>query len=140
MWRKKKYLDFRLFKALITVCLLSLEFCDLDRFFQKNEKLSNSTKVYFSVFIFFEALIRLYPRVACYRIKKICVQSTLLESCLTFYLAKYTVFRHVTSVRQRENSESPWGIEPQTFKFRALMLYYWATETLQWARSIMKFI
>ena len=33
-------------------------------------------------------------------------------------------FRLVTSVRQRKNSESPWGIEPQTFRFHALMLYF----------------
>ena len=77
---KKKYLDFRLFKALIIVCVFSLEFCDLDRFFQKNEKLSNSKKVYFSVFMFFEALIRLYPPVACYRIKKnLCTVNTFRE-------------------------------------------------------------
>ena len=25
--------------------------------------------------------------------------------------------------------ESPWGIEPETFGFRAPMLYHWATET-----------
>ena len=43
------------------------------------------------------------------------------------------VFRLVTSVGQRETSESLWGIENQTF--RAL---YWATETLRWARSITK--
>ena len=41
---------------------------------------------------------------------------------------------HVTSVGQRKDSESPWGIEPQTFGFRAPMLYHWATETLQWAK------
>ena len=46
----------------------------------------------------------------------------------------------VTSVKQRKNSESPWGIKPQTFGFRNLMLYYWATETLWWARPIVKFI
>ena len=33
-------------------------------------------------------------------------------------------FRLVTSVRQRKNSESPWGIEPQTFRFHALMLHF----------------
>ena len=32
-------------------------------------------------------------------------------------------FRHVTSVGQRKNSESPRGIEPQTFGFRSPMLY-----------------
>ena len=30
----------------------------------------------------------------------------------------------VTSVGQRKNSESPRGIEPQTFGFRAPMLYH----------------
>ena len=54
-------------------------------------------------------------------------------------IEKY-VFRLVTSVGQRKNSESPWGIEPKTCKFRAPMLYHWATETLRWARSITKFI
>ena len=42
---------------------------------------------------------------------------------------KKDVFRLVTSVGQRKNSESPWGIEPQTFGFRAPMFYHWATET-----------
>ena len=42
--------------------------------------------------------------------------------------------------RSKKDSESPWGIEPQTFVFRAPMLYYWAKETLRWARSITKFI
>ena len=37
---------------------------------------------------------------------------------------------------KEKNSESPWGIEPQTFGFRASMLYHWATETVGWARSI----
>ena len=46
-------------------------------------------------------------------------------------------FRLVTSAGQRNNSESPWGIEPQTFRFRAPMLYHWAIET---PRSITKFI
>ena len=54
---KKKYLDFRLFKALITVCLLSLEFCDLDRFFQKNEKLSNSLFLGFYIFWGFDTFV-----------------------------------------------------------------------------------
>ena len=49
-------------------------------------------------------------------------------------------FRLVMSVGQRKNSESPWGIEPQTVGFRAPMLYHWATETLRWTRSITKFI
>ena len=39
------------------------------------------------------------------------------------------VFRHFTSMGERKNSESPWGIEPQTFGFRARMPYHWATET-----------
>ena len=34
------------------------------------------------------------------------------------------VFRLVTSVGQRKNSESPRGIESQTFGFRAPMLYH----------------
>ena len=29
------------------------------------------------------------------------------------------VFRHFTSLGERKNSESPWGIEPQTFGFCA---------------------
>ena len=49
------------------------------------------------------------------------------------------VFRLVSSVG-RKNSESPWGIKPQTPGFRASTLYHWATETLRWASSIMKFI
>ena len=46
-------------------------------------------------------------------------------------------FHLVTSVGQRKNSESPWGIEPQTFGFRAPMLYHWATETPRWAKVVM---
>ena len=49
-------------------------------------------------------------------------------------------FRLVTSVGQRKNSEYLRGIEPQTFRFRAPMLYQLATETLRWARSITKFV
>ena len=37
---------------------------------------------------------------------------------------KKDVFRLVTSVGQRKNSESPQRIEPQAFGFRALMLYH----------------
>ena len=48
--------------------------------------------------------------------------------------------RLVTSVGQSKNSEFPSGIEPQTFGFRAAMLYHWATETLWWVRPITKFI
>ena len=58
----------------------------------------------------------------------------------TFLMIKKDVFCLVTSTGQRKNSKSPWGIEPLTFKFYASMLYYWATETLQRARSITKFI
>ena len=32
--------------------------------------------------------------------------------------------------KQKNFSESPWGIEPQTFGFRAPMLYHRATEIL----------
>ena len=31
---------------------------------------------------------------------------------------------------KEKNSKSPWGIEPQTFGFRAPMLYYWATSVM----------
>ena len=52
------------------------------------------------------------------------------------YIVNY-IFRLVTSVGHRKNSESPWGIEPQTFGFRApiSMLYHWTTVTLRSARS-----
>ena len=36
----------------------------------------------------------------------------------------------VTSMGQRKNFKSPWGIEPQTFRFCAPVLYHWSTETL----------
>ena len=48
-------------------------------------------------------------------------------------LVKKDVCHLVTSMGQRKKfpeeskSKSPWGIEPQTFRFRALMLYHWAT-------------
>ena len=57
-----------------------------------------------------------------------------------FLMIKKDVFRLVMSVAWRKNSESPWGIKPQTFTFHTPMLYHWTTETLQWARSITKFI
>ena len=41
---------------------------------------------------------------------------------------------------KEKNSESPWGIKPQTFRFCAPTLYHWAMEMPRWARSIMKFI
>ena len=31
---------------------------------------------------------------------------------------------------KEKNFKSPWGIEPQTFGFRAPVLYHWSTETL----------
>ena len=40
-------------------------------------------------------------------------------------------------MEQRKNShESPWGMEPQTLGFCALMLYHWVTETLWWTRPL----
>lgn len=30
--------------------------------------------------------------------------------------------------QQRKNSESPWGIEPQTYEFCTMMLYHTATQ------------
>ena len=54
-----------------------------------------------------------------------------------------TFFRLVTSVAQRKNSESPWGIELKLnlwpSDFRAPMLYHWATDTPRRARSSAKF-
>ena len=52
------------------------------------------------------------------------------------------VFCLMTSRGQRKNSDSPrqFDLRPQTFRFHALMLYHWATETLQSVRSITKFI
>ena len=46
---------------------------------------------------------------------------------VSFELGKETeedVFRFVTCVGQRKNSKFPRGIEPQTFGFRAPMLYH----------------
>ena len=46
---------------------------------------------------------------------------------VSFELGKETeedVFRLVTCVGQRKNSKFPRGIEPQTFGFRAPMLYH----------------
>ena len=57
-----------------------------------------------------------------------------------FLMIKKDVFCLVTSMGQRKNSESPWGIKPQAFRFCTLMLYHLATETLPQARSITKFI
>ena len=59
---------------------------------------------------------------------------------LTNLFLEKDVFRLVTSVGQRKNSESPWRIKPQTFRFRAQMLYHWATATPRWAKSIARFI
>ena len=55
-----------------------------------------------------------------------------IREMISFELGKEIekdVFRLVTSLGQRKKSESPWVIEPQTFGFRARMLYHWATET-----------
>ena len=41
------------------------------------------------------------------------------QSCKTWEIEKDVFFCLVKSVGQRKNSESPWGIEPQTFRFRA---------------------
>ena len=49
-------------------------------------------------------------------------------------------FRLDVSMGQRKNSESPWGMELLTFRFCTLMLCHWATDTLQWVRSITKFM
>ena len=65
---------------------------------------------------------------------------TLTCLCQNIKKVRKMFFRLVTSVGQRKNSESPWGIEPQTFGFRASMLYHWATETPRWAWFITKFI
>ena len=48
-------------------------------------------------------------------------------------------FRLVTSVGQRKNLKSQWEIKPQTFGFRAPMLYHCDTETPLWVWSITKF-
>ena len=40
----------------------------------------------------------------------------------------------------RKTSESPWGMEPQTFGFRSPMLYHWATETPWWVKTLTKVI
>ena len=47
------------------------------------------------------------------------------ESCellIKLRVLRKDVFRLVTSVGQRKNSDSPWGIESHTFEFRAPML------------------
>ena len=47
---------------------------------------------------------------------------------VSFELAKEAekdVFRLVSSVGQRKNYESPWGIKPQALGFRASMSYHW---------------
>ena len=41
---------------------------------------------------------------------------------------------------EKKKTESPWGIEPQTFRFCAPMCYHWATETLWQAKPNMMFI
>ena len=54
-----------------------------------------------------------------------------METSISRLVLEKGVFRVVTSVGQRKNSES---------RFRVPMLYHWATETLRWARYITKFI
>ena len=61
-----------------------------------------------------------------------------IREMISFELGKEIekdVFRLVTSLGQRKKSESPWVIEPQTFGFRARMLYHLATETTVSAES-----
>ena len=60
---------------------------------------------------------------------------------LNKYLMKRKIFFVFSqSWDKGKNSESPWGIKPQAFRFHSPMLYQWARETLRWARSTMKFI
>ena len=62
------------------------------------------------------------------------------QSGSNMWFLEKDIFRVVTSMGQRKNSESPWGIKPQNFGFCTPMLYHWATETLWLVRSTMKFI
>ena len=63
------------------------------------------------------------------KLKKICV--------ITFENRERCFFSscHERGTKEK-NSESPWGIAPQTFGFRAPMFYHWSTKTRRWARSI----
>ena len=66
----------------------------------------------------------------------VCYEITTLSNCcfciflpnfLQIIKKKYSKER---CVWQRKNSESPWGIKTQTFKFCAPMPYHWATESM----------
>ena len=55
----------------------------------------------------------------------------LRKMCKQLWMLEKDVCHLITSVGQRKNYESPWGIEPQTFGFRAPILYHLTTETLR---------
>ena len=58
------------------------------------------------------------------------------QSWTSITLVGKTVFRLGT---KKKNYNFPRRIEPQTFGFRAPMLYHWTTVTLWWAMQITKF-
>ena len=97
--------------------------------------------MWFFYFYIFESYISLYPPIVYQSSKRDMYSQHFWKIAVYFIersilLTEKDVFRLVTSVGQEENSESPWGIEPQTDGFHAPMLYHWATETLRWARSL----
>ena len=72
-----------------------------------------------------------------------CDHVDFLNECSFWYHFSSLIKKDVFVLSQawdKENSESPWGIKPQAFRFCALMLYHWATESSWWVRSITKFI
>ena len=100
---EKKYLDFWLFKALITVCLLFTWILRFRPLFPEKWK---AKQQFISRFLYFiEALIRLYPPVACYRIKKnMCTVNTFRE-LLNFLFSEVYCF---SSCHERETKRKFW--------------------------------
>ena len=70
-------------------------------------------------------------------IKNITLIETIELSMKIMRIKKDSFFLLVT---RRKYSESPLGIEPQTFGFRAPVLCHWATETPRRAKSVTKFM
>ena len=65
----------------------------------------------------------------------LCCSANRIANCFKFYKREY----FFPSCHEREtqtSSKSPWGIEPQTFEFRAPTLNHWIIKTLQWTKRL----
>ena len=105
MWRKKKYLDFRLFKAIITVCLLFTWILRFRPLFPEKWKAKQLYKSLFLGFYIFWGFDTFVSTLACYRIKKnMCTVNTFRE-LLNFLFSEVYCF---SSCHERETKRKFW--------------------------------